>query len=66
MIDLSKYEFWFLTGSQYLYGEETLKEVRANSKKIVEALNNSGLPYKIVCKEILTDSDKILAQFSIK
>ena len=24
MIDLSKYEFWFLTGSQYLYGEETL------------------------------------------
>ena len=33
MMDLSKYEFWFLTGSQYLYGEETLKEVRANSKK---------------------------------
>lgn len=64
MIDLSKYEFWFLTGSQYLYGEETLKEVRANSKKIVEALNNSGLPYKIVYKEILTDSDKILSQLN--
>jgi L-arabinose isomerase len=24
-IDLAKYEIWFITGSQYLYGQETLK-----------------------------------------
>ena len=39
MIDLAEYEFWFLTGSQDLYGEETLKQVAVNSKKIVDELN---------------------------
>jgi L-arabinose isomerase len=40
---LKNYEFWFVTGSQLLYGEETLKQVAADSEKIVAALNESGL-----------------------
>jgi L-arabinose isomerase len=39
MINLKQYEFWFLTGSQHLYGDETLRQVADDSKKIVEALN---------------------------
>jgi L-arabinose isomerase len=48
---LKNYEFWFVTGSQLLYGEETLKQVAADSEKIVAALNESGLlPCKLVNK----------------
>lgn len=60
MVNISKYEFWFLTGSQYLYGEDTLKKVKENSKKIVASLNESNMPCKIVCKETLTKSEEIL------
>ena len=31
MIDLKQYEVWFVTGSQHLYGEETLKKVAEHS-----------------------------------
>ena len=33
-----KAELWFITGSQHLYGEETLKQVNADSKAIAEAV----------------------------
>jgi L-arabinose isomerase len=29
-----KYEFWFITGSQHLYGEETLRQVANDSQQI--------------------------------
>ena len=32
-------ECWFLTGSQHLYGEETLREVAAQSAEVVVALD---------------------------
>ncbi|APT89383.1 arabinose isomerase [Corynebacterium frankenforstense DSM 45800] len=54
-------EIWFLTGSQHLYGEETLRQVAEQSKGVVENLNASGdIPVKIVWKPTLTDSDAIL------
>ncbi len=60
MIDLSKYEFWFLTGSQDLYGEDTLKQVALDSKKMVEELNKCGLfPCKLVWKETLLTPESI-------
>ena len=37
MIDLKKLEVWFITGSQDLYGEETLKQV-VRSLRVVRAL----------------------------
>ena len=59
MLNLKPYEFWFVTGSQHLYGPETLKQVDEDSQKIVEGLNNSSLPYKIVYKPVVTTSESI-------
>lgn len=33
---------WFITGSQDLYGEETLKEVASHSRTMVEEMNKTG------------------------
>jgi L-arabinose isomerase len=60
MIDISKLEVWFITGTQHLYGPETLKQVAADSEKIAAALDKSpGIPVKIVFKPILTTPDSI-------
>src|SRR5690606_1279238 len=54
-------EVWFLTGSQHLYGDETLAQVTRNSQQIAEALERSGkLTTKVVWKPILTGPDAIL------
>ena len=46
-------EVWFVTGSQHLYGEDTLKQVESNSKAIVKGLNEAGnLPIEIIFKPI--------------
>ena len=37
------YKFWFATGSQDLYGDECLRKVAEHSRKMVDALNASGL-----------------------
>lgn len=48
-IDRREYRIRFITGSQHLYGEETLKQVAANSRAVVDALNASGeIPQPIV------------------
>ena len=61
MIDLSKYEVWFLTGSQELYGEETLRRVAEDSRAIAEFWGRSGrLPATVVVKPTLTSPDAIL------
>ncbi len=53
-------EVWFATGSQHLYGPETLEQVAADSQHIVDGLNVSGkLPVKIVFKPVLTTPDAI-------
>ena len=53
-MNLKEYEFWFVTGSQDLYGEETLKQVAKDSKEIVDSLNKSGcLPCPLVWKPTL-------------
>ena len=36
MINLENYEVWFLTGSQHLYGPETLKQVDEDSRQIAQ------------------------------
>ena len=44
-------KFWFITGSQFLYGEETLRQVEADSKIIVEGLKLPfPVEYKITAK----------------
>ena len=60
MIDLRNYEAWFVTGSQHLYGEKTLKQVEKNSKDIVKRLSGSEkIPVKIVFKSVVTTPDSI-------
>ena len=59
-MSLNNYEVWFVTGSQHLYGEETLKQVAANSKEVAEGLANSvKAPVKIVFRTVLTTPDAI-------
>jgi L-arabinose isomerase len=58
--DLASFEVWFLTGSQGLYGEETLAQVASQSQEIAAALGAaSDIPVTIVWKPVLTDSDAI-------
>lgn len=55
-----KREIWFLTGSQHLYGEETLKQVADNSRRIAASLDEGGaLPVKVVWKPVLTGPEAI-------
>jgi L-arabinose isomerase len=55
-------EIWFLTGSQHLYGPETLEEVTVNSREIVGHLDGSAeIPVKVVFKQLLTDTEAIRA-----
>ncbi|SEI16519.1 MULTISPECIES: L-arabinose isomerase [unclassified Leifsonia] len=57
---LDVYEVWFLTGSQHLYGPETLAQVADQSRAIADQLGaSSGVPVRIVWKPVLTDSDAI-------
>lgn len=41
MESLKVYEAWFVTGSQHLYGPETLKQVAENATIIAKALDSS-------------------------
>lgn len=60
MVDLKKYEVWFITGSQHLYGEETLKTVAEHSQEIVRYLSESKkIPVRVIYKPILTTPDSI-------
>ncbi|MDI6650738.1 L-arabinose isomerase [Leuconostoc suionicum] len=60
MTDIQDYKFWFVTGSQFLYGPEVLKQVEEDSKKIIEKLNESGnLPYPIEFKTVGVTAENI-------
>ena len=54
---LDGYEVWFVTGSQNLYGDETLRQVAEQSQAVVAGL--SGLPVTVVWKPVLRDADSI-------
>jgi L-arabinose isomerase len=59
-MDLKKFEVWFVTGSQHLYGEETLKQVAEHSKVIAKALNDATqMPVKVVFKPTVKTPDEI-------
>ncbi|MCF7974705.1 MAG: L-arabinose isomerase [Phycisphaerae bacterium] len=55
-----KQEVWFITGSQHLYGEATLKRVAEDSKRIAHTLSRAkSLPVKVVFKPTLTTPDAV-------
>lgn len=60
MLTSQKKECWFVVGSQHLYGDEALKQVKADAQKITDALNESGLlPYPIILQELAVSADQI-------
>ncbi len=60
MINLKNLEAWFVTGSQFLYGEETLKQVADHSQRIASSLAGSdSIPVKIVFKPVLKSPEEI-------
>jgi L-arabinose isomerase len=60
MNNLMTKEVWFVTGSQDLYGPETLKQVSADSQKIAAALGKfKQISQKIIFKPVLTSPESI-------
>ena len=57
---MKQYEFWFLVGSQFLYGPQVLDTVAARAAEMAEKMNASGkLPYKLVYKATMKTNQEI-------
>ena len=60
MPELNEYALWFVTGSQHLYGEETLSQVAVHSQQIVAGLSSGeAIPLTVVFQPVLTGPDAI-------
>lgn len=60
MIDLKIFEIWFVTGSQDLYGEETLRQVAEHSQQIAKSFNEAGqIPVRVVFKPTVKSPEEI-------
>lgn len=60
MNTLKHLEVWFLTGTQNLYGDETLKQVTAHSQEVAKFLDQApNIPVKVIFKPILKSSEEI-------
>ena len=61
MLELADLQVWFVTGSQHLYGEATLREVAGNSQRIANGLDAAiDIPVRIVPKPVQTSHETIL------
>lgn len=62
MTDLKHLEVWFVTGSQHLYGEETLKQVAAHSEEIAKSLDGAEqIPVRVVFKPTVKSTEEVTA-----
>ena len=60
MINLRQFEVWLVTGSQHLYGPETLEKVAEHAREIAQALTQSSqLPVPVVFKPVVTTPEAI-------
>jgi L-arabinose isomerase len=60
ILSLKSFEVWFVTGSQHLYGPETLKQVAEHSQKIADAFNKAkNIPVTIVFKPVVKTPEEI-------
>jgi L-arabinose isomerase len=60
MINLKELEIWFVTGSQHLYGEETLNQVAAHSRTIAASLDEAkNIPVRIIFKPTVKTTEEI-------
>lgn len=57
---ISDYELWFVAGSQHLYGEEALDEVKKNSRRIASHFQeDQEIPQLVKYKGVLTEAEEI-------
>lgn len=62
MLDLKQFEIWFVTGSQHLYGEETLRQVAEHSQLIAHSFDKAPtIPVRVVYKPVVKTPDEIYA-----
>jgi L-arabinose isomerase len=62
MQSINDKQLWFVTGSQHLYGKETLKKVASNASEIAGSLGETIKPrVKVLFKPVLTTAQDILA-----
>ncbi|MDR1496018.1 MAG: L-arabinose isomerase [Clostridiales Family XIII bacterium] len=62
IMDTSAYTFWLIVGSQFLYGPETLAQVKANSMTMAGGMNAAGdLPFEIEFKGVMKTAHEIEA-----
>jgi len=62
MINLKELEVWFVTGSQDLYGEETLRQVAEHSQQIAKSLDSAQqIPVRVVFKPTVKSTEEIFA-----
>ena len=60
MINLKEREVWFVTGSQHLYGEETLRQVADHSQQIAQGLDAAAqIAVKVVYKPVVKTTEEI-------
>ena len=55
---MKKYEFWFVVGSQFLYGPEVLETVESRAREMAQELSRC-LPFPLVYKVTAKTSDEI-------
>lgn len=57
---LHRFDVWFVTGSQQLYGDETLRRVAEDSQQIAAALQAAkAIPVQVTFKPVLTTPEAI-------
>ncbi|MCF6466231.1 L-arabinose isomerase [Clostridium sp. Cult2] len=57
---MNNYEFWFIIGSQHLYGEEVLEKVKNHGEIMVDELNRTpDIPWPIKFVHVATRPDEI-------
>ncbi len=62
MRNLKQREVWFVTGSQHLYGEETLRQVAIHARTMAEFIDNEvTMPVRVVYKPVVKTPDEIYA-----
>jgi len=60
MESLKNFEIWFVTGSQHLYGEETLRKVQMHADEMAQKLGNlPEIPVRITGKPVVTTPSAI-------
>ena len=62
MINLKIFEVWFVTGSQHLYGDQTLRQVANHSQQIAKSINDAAnIPVSVIYKPTVKSTEEIYA-----